>query len=278
MELSTIRQDLYRRDFTINTLAIRLNPGHFGELIDFFGGQRDIKNRTIKIIHNLSFVEDPTRIFRALRFERRFGFSISKETGNLIRNAVKMGIPQRLSGTRIFGELHLILQEDDPASIIKRMADFDLLRFFHPQITYDNARERLMESINEVFTWFELLFFNEQLEKWRVYFLGMVDGLKDEEFLEFSTRLSFLKKNTKKILMERRQSKSTLSKLEWLCRQHRVCSMLDTVEDYIRSFYYEVKMLPVLRLGNVHRAVKPRSAGQTSVKPAGLHSCLYRSI
>jgi len=108
VELSTIRQDLYRRDFTINTLAIHLNPRHFGELIDFFGGQRDIKNRIIKIIHNLSFVEDPTRIFRALRFEHRFGFSISKETGNLIRNAVKMGIPQRLSGTRIFTELHTV--------------------------------------------------------------------------------------------------------------------------------------------------------------------------
>lgn len=214
VELSTIRQDLYRRDFTINTLAIHLNPGHFGELIDFFGGQRDLKNRIIKIIHNLSFVEDPTRIFRALRFEHRFDFSISKETGNLIRNAVKMGIPQRLSGTRIFADLRLILQEDDPAAIVKRMGDFDLLRFFHPKISYDHSIRHLMESIREVFTWFELLFFNEKLEKWEVYFLGLVDGLKDEEFLEFSKRLLFLKKNIKKMLSERQQSKNTLRKLK----------------------------------------------------------------
>ena len=214
VELSTIRQDLYRRDFTINTLAIRLNPGHFGEMIDFFGGQRDIKNRVIKIIHSLSFVEDPTRIFRALRFEQRFGFSISKETGNLIRNAVKMSIPHRLSGLRLFAELRLILQENDPASIIKRMADFDLLKFFHPQIRYDQAMQGLMESINGVFTWFELLFLNEEWEKWQVYFLGMVDGLKDGECLELSERLSFHKKNTKKILLERRQSKTALEKLQ----------------------------------------------------------------
>ena len=213
VEMSTIRQDLYRRDFTINTLAIRLNPGHFGEMIDFFGGQRDIKNRVIKTIHSLSFVEDPTRIFRALRFEQRLGFSISKETGNLILNAVKMGIPRRLSGTRAFGELQLILQENNPSSIIKRMADFDLLKFFHPQIKYDQAMKRLMESINEVLTWFELLFLNEKWKKWRVYFLGMVDGLTDEEFIKFSNGLSFLRKNTKRILMERHQTKTALMKL-----------------------------------------------------------------
>jgi len=214
VELSTIRQDLYRRDFTINTLAIHLNPAHFGDLIDFFGGQRDLKNRIIKIIHNLSFVEDPTRIFRALRFEQRFDFSISKETANLIRNAVKMGIPQRLSDTRIFAELRLVLQEDDPGSVIKRMADFDLLQFLHPKIFYDQAMRQVMESIREVFTWFELLFFNEKLEKWKVYFLGMMDGLKDEEFMDFSKRHSFVKKNIKKILSERHQSKSTLWKLK----------------------------------------------------------------
>ena len=132
VELSSIHQDLYRRDFTINTLAIRLNPGHFGEMIDFFGGQKDIKRRVIKVIHNLSFVEDPTRIFRALRFEQRFGFSLSKETADLIRNAVKMDIPHRLSESRIFGELKLILQEHNPPAIIKRMADFRTLKILSP--------------------------------------------------------------------------------------------------------------------------------------------------
>ncbi len=213
VKLSTIHQDLYRRDFTINTLAIRLNPGHFGELIDFFGGQKDIKNRVIKVIHNLSFVEDPTRIFRALRFEQRFRFSISKETENLIHNAVKMEIPKRLSGTRIFGELQLILQEDNPAAIIKRMAYFDLLKFFHPQIKFNKEMDKLMNSISEVSTWFELLFFSDEWEKWMVYLLGMVDELSDEEVLDFCNRLSFLKKNTKKILLERHRSRTALQRL-----------------------------------------------------------------
>ncbi len=214
VELSSIHQDLYRRDFTINTLAIRLNPGHFGEMIDFFGGQKDIKKRIIKVIHSLSFVEDPTRIFRALRFEQRFGFSLSKETADLIRNAVKMDIPHRLSGSRIFSELELILQEDNPPAIIKRMADFGLLKFFHSKIKYDQGVMELLESINEVFTWFELLYLNETWEKWRVYFLGMVDGLSDEEFLNLSRQLSFLKKESKKVLVERFQAKTTFKKLQ----------------------------------------------------------------
>lgn len=80
VEQSSIKKDLYRRDFTINTLAMRLNPKAFGQLIDFYGGQRDLKERIIRVLHSLSFVEDPTRVFRAIRFELRFGFHLSKET------------------------------------------------------------------------------------------------------------------------------------------------------------------------------------------------------
>ena len=89
VEWSSIKLDLYRRDFTINTLAIQLNQSSWGNLIDFFGATRDIKEKFIRILHNLSFVEDPTRIFRALRFEQRFSFRLSKLTRSLIENAVK---------------------------------------------------------------------------------------------------------------------------------------------------------------------------------------------
>ena len=91
VEMGSIKFDLYRRDFTVNTLAIKLNPDRFGILIDFFGAQRDLKRNAIRVLHNLSFVEDPTRVFRAVRFEQRFGFKIAKLTSGLIENAVKMG-------------------------------------------------------------------------------------------------------------------------------------------------------------------------------------------
>ena len=82
VERSSIKKDLYRRDFTINALAIRINQSP-GELLDFFGGRRDLNNKIVRVLHSLSFVEDPTRVFRAIRFEQRFGFQISKETNTL---------------------------------------------------------------------------------------------------------------------------------------------------------------------------------------------------
>ena len=78
VELSSIKMDLFRRDFTINALAVYLNPQHFGQLVDFFGGQRDLKEGTIRVLHSLSFVEDPTRIIRAVRFAQRFNFKIGR--------------------------------------------------------------------------------------------------------------------------------------------------------------------------------------------------------
>jgi len=114
VESASIKMDLYRRDFTVNTLAIQLNPNSFGELIDFFGGVKDIKEKVIRVLHNLSFVEDPTRVFRAVRFEQRFGFQIAKHTQNLMRNAVNVGFLERLSGGRVLSEIILILQEEDP--------------------------------------------------------------------------------------------------------------------------------------------------------------------
>ena len=105
VEHSSLKLDLYRRDFTINTLAISLNKNTFGELIDFFGAQRDIKEKSIRVLHSLSFVEDPTRVFRAVRFEQRFGFQIGKFTVNLIKNAVKMSFLSKIKGPRIWREL-----------------------------------------------------------------------------------------------------------------------------------------------------------------------------
>jgi tRNA nucleotidyltransferase (CCA-adding enzyme) len=98
VEMSSIKLDLYRRDFTINTLAIHLNPDRFGTLIDFFGAQKDLKSRVIRVLHNLSFVEDPTRVFRAIRFEQRFAFTIGKLTANLIENAARHDFTKKLSG------------------------------------------------------------------------------------------------------------------------------------------------------------------------------------
>jgi len=181
VEWSSIKLDLYRRDFTINTLAVRLNRQHFGQLIDFFGARRDIKEKQIRVLHNLSFVEDPSRIFRAIRFEKRFNFQISKLTRSLIENAVKSDFLQNLSGKRVFSELQLLLKEDRVRTLMKRLGDFDLFRYIHPALAYTPTVNRLLKNIEAVVSWYDLLYLDNRCEKWFVYFLGLIDRLSAEE-------------------------------------------------------------------------------------------------
>src|SRR2546426_6873990 len=108
---SSIKDDLYRRDFTINALAIRLNASHFGELLDFYGGQRDLERKVIRVLHERSFVDDPTRVFRAIRFEQRFGFHIEKHTLTLLRAATASDLVRRLSGPRLRNDVMRLLSD-----------------------------------------------------------------------------------------------------------------------------------------------------------------------
>jgi tRNA nucleotidyltransferase (CCA-adding enzyme) len=184
VEMSSIKLDLYRRDFTINTLAIQLNSDKFGTLIDFFGARKDIKEKIMRVLHNLSFVEDPTRVFRAIRFEQRFGFTIGKLTAGLIANAVNMDFFRGLSGKRVFSELRQILEEDNPVAAIIRLNDFGLLKVIHASIQLDKFFIAMLTSVKEVLTWHDLLFLDEPYKKWVVYFMALIyhcDSERSEE-------------------------------------------------------------------------------------------------
>jgi tRNA nucleotidyltransferase (CCA-adding enzyme) len=189
VETSSLKMDLFRRDFTINTLAVKLNNRDYGELIDYFGGQKDIKERVIRVLHNLSFVEDPTRVFRAIRFEQRFGFKIGKLTLSLIKNAVDINCFKDLSGRRLFMELKLILMEDEPIKAIARMHQFDLLKFISVNIDFNDKLLKLMESIGDVISWFRLLYLEETCETWQVYWFAFTSNLDNEEYNSLTTRL-----------------------------------------------------------------------------------------
>ncbi|HMK65761.1 MAG TPA: CBS domain-containing protein, partial [Thermodesulfobacteriota bacterium] len=192
VELSSIKMDLYRRDFTINTLAVKLNARHYGLLIDFFGAQKDLKERSVRVLHNLSFVEDPTRAFRAVRFEQRFGFKIGKLTGNLIENAIRIGGVEKLAPKRIFNELQLILSEENPLNVVKRLIDLKLLQAVHAEFSLTQKLENLFSEIKAVLSWFDLLYLNEAYEKWVIYFLALAQPVSQLNELRF--RLGLPKK------------------------------------------------------------------------------------
>jgi len=136
VEAGSLRQDLYRRDFTINTMAIRLEPDRRGELIDFYGGRRDLEQGLIRVLHSLSFVEDPTRILRAIRLEQRLGFRLEERTETLLRTALEL-LP-KVSGDRLRHELYLILQEAVPERTLHRLRELRILDYLQENVTVDD--------------------------------------------------------------------------------------------------------------------------------------------
>ncbi|HTF99267.1 MAG TPA: hypothetical protein VK654_01615, partial [Nitrospirota bacterium] len=210
VELSSIKKDLYRRDFTINTLAVRLNSRRYGELIDFFGGLRDIKDKAIRVLHSLSFVEDPTRVLRAIRFEQRFNFRLSKHTMNLIKNAVNMKLFNRLSGERMYAELVLMFSEVEPLRVLRRMRELDLLKFIHAGLKGSVELEKLFSHVDETLAWFRLLYLDIAIEKWFVYFLALFDRMKDGSAAEALERLAVPVRIRERMRLARSRSRDVL--------------------------------------------------------------------
>jgi tRNA nucleotidyltransferase (CCA-adding enzyme) len=145
----SIKLDLRRRDFTINTLALRLSPkARFGEIADYFGGKQDLQNGVIRVLHSLSFVDDPTRILRAIRFEQRLQFTIEPRTTTLMQTATPL--LQRVTGERIANELMLHLHEAAPEITLLALEERGVLRAIHPKlrftldsaVLFERARER----------------------------------------------------------------------------------------------------------------------------------------
>ncbi|MFO7632788.1 MAG: CBS domain-containing protein, partial [Caldilinea sp.] len=140
VQQSSIKLDLHRRDFTINTLALCLNPDRWGELLDAWGGLADLRAGRVRVLHSLSFVDDPTRILRAVRYEQRFDFAIEPRTLELLDDALEL--LDRVTPARIRHELERILQEETPERAALRLDDLQILRQIHPALCMTPAMAR----------------------------------------------------------------------------------------------------------------------------------------
>ena len=214
VESSSIKMDLFRRDFTVNTLAIQLNGGNFGVMIDFFSGQKDIKDKVIRVLHNLSFVEDPTRVFRAIRFEQRFKFTIGKMTESLIENAVTMEFFKSLSGYRVFHELRHIFEEEDPPAALNRMNDFNLLSVIDPKVQITEKTKKFLDDAKEVLTWFDLLYTGIAYQKWIVYMLVLTRDCDAGEIEAICDKFKIVPKDRQVFALSRRRATTIMRWLE----------------------------------------------------------------
>jgi tRNA nucleotidyltransferase (CCA-adding enzyme) len=147
VEHANIREDLFRRDFTVNAMAVSLKAGDFGRLVDPFGGRQDIAARRLRVLHNLSFIDDPTRIFRAVRYESRLGFRLDEHGVALAHSCVEMGLFDDLSSARLRDELMNILDEADAPRSILRLAEIGVAAAVHPHLAADEEAAELVERV-----------------------------------------------------------------------------------------------------------------------------------
>ncbi|XPV77876.1 MAG: CBS domain-containing protein [Desulfovibrio sp.] len=227
VELSSIKMDLFRRDFTINALALNLSPDNFGDLVDFFNAQKDLKGGVVRVLHSLSFVEDPTRILRAIKFEIRFGFSIGKQTLRLIKNAVKLNLFEKLSGARIRTELQTIANEKNSVACWERMYSFRLLQAIDPILALNNKKLAVLSEIDKIQNWYQLLYIEPEVDAWTLHFLGLTVGVNKKHVAQISERLGFSHKERVAFLRMRDNISNALRRIKrWVIHEDRGLSDL----------------------------------------------------
>ncbi len=214
VEHASMRLDLFRRDFTINTIAIALNGERFGEVQDFYGGQKDLDEKAVRVLHNLSFVEDPTRVFRAVRFEQRLGFKIGKQTEHLLKSALRLKFLEQISGLRVFNELYLILTERDPLPAVERMAQLGLLQTIDESLDRCQVFRGLFTETRRTMDWFDLMYTGQPCRRWICFFLSLTASLGTSQMKRVCQRLNVPVRYQPLLLEQRTAGLSVLRKLE----------------------------------------------------------------
>lgn len=199
VEVSSIKEDLFRRDFTINAMAISLNEDDFGEILDFFGGRKDLRDRKVRVLHKMSFVEDPTRIFRAVRFEQRLGFRMDELTEKLARSAIEMDIVSKLTGVRIRDELISVFNEEKPWKAIQRFHELGALKKIGLNVEADRS---FVKNVKKALNFYQRFynFYGGRVEKWRLIFVFLLKNNNLQGINEWCSKMKVKKKDVDAIV------------------------------------------------------------------------------
>jgi tRNA nucleotidyltransferase (CCA-adding enzyme) len=273
VEGGSIKLDLHRRDFTINTLAVRLAPPPFGQLLDFWGGTRDLKRQIIRVLHSLSFVDDPTRMLRAARLEQRLGFTIEPRTRELIDSA--RPFLDRVSGARIRHELEAILHEERPEAALSRLEALGVLAQIHPVLCVDEWLERAFAALRrarDLPAWPALSAYAH--DWWELpYFILMTFRSDEDARQKICKRLRVQRRTIDTIELAQRLRR-TLPALAQRCRPSEVVRRLDLMNNAALAAGWAAAASETARDQIVHyaahlRDVRPLTTGD-DLKARGL--------
>ena len=184
----SIQQDLFRRDFTINALAVSINKDSWGQVVDLYDGLSDLRKGIVRILHALSFVDDPTRILRAVRFEQRFGFALERKTGQLLTQALKNRVVDNVKPARYFAEFRKILSEERPSNSLRRLYQWAGLDFIEPGYHPD---WRSLKTVEHTLVRSQGQAGGSAAERSLVFFLAVMGRLSEEKWERASLRFHF---------------------------------------------------------------------------------------
>lgn len=270
--------DLLRRDFSINAMAARIERYRFGPLIDPLGGLQDLERGRIRVLHEQSFIDDPTRLFRTARFEGRYRFIMTRSTLGLMKAAVQGGAIAHLTGVRIFRELHLIAKEPSVSRIVRRLRGLGVLTAIHPKYTVSAAALSLLERMGQALIQSPFLLPRENAAAGEASLLGMFLLLHPKTLATILRRLTPPHRIAEKLTADHKACRHvarTLTRVVDL-RQSRMAGLLDplspearlvllatlanrpareAVSQYLTTSW---KIVPLLKGGDLHRlGLKP---------------------
>lgn len=208
----SLSEDLMRRDFTINAMAMSVACGQGYRLIDPFGGKDDLAAGRIRILHDLSFKDDPTRVLRAIRFAQRYNFKIEPLTLRLLKEAVSLGLLHKVNAHRMRDDLILILKEDNPLKQIKRLYAIAGLSFISKKLKPGKSTYDLFKAIGKEVFWFTKNFPDRrQPDIWLIYFAALLKPLGLAEIKKITRKLGLRKGEEKRIISYCQMGKKIIS-------------------------------------------------------------------
>ncbi|MDP3732609.1 MAG: hypothetical protein Q8R31_06305 [Candidatus Omnitrophota bacterium] len=209
-----LKDDLMRRDFTINAMAISINRQDFGRFIDCFGGKQDLADKKIRILHELSFIDDPTRILRAVRFEQRYNFKIEQETLKLLREANESKMLEKVSRERLRDELILVLKEARPLKPLNRIKGLIGFDFIKSGLSLSKKSSVFLKSVEKQINWFKMKYpKRRQLDAWLIYFIVLIDPININNVKFICKKFVFRRGEEKRILAYKKLSAKIIKEL-----------------------------------------------------------------
>ncbi|PIP21125.1 MAG: hypothetical protein COX40_01075 [Candidatus Omnitrophica bacterium CG23_combo_of_CG06-09_8_20_14_all_40_11] len=251
-----LKDDLMRRDFTINAMAISINRQDFGRFIDCFGGRQDLADKKIRVLHNLSFIDDPTRILRAIRFEQRYNFKIETNTLSFLRQANRLKMLEKVSRERLRDELILILKEGRPLKQLIRIKELIGFGFINSGLLLSKNTLASLKSIERQINWFKMKYPKRRhLDTWLIYFIGLIDALNINNIKLICKKFAFRRGEEKRVLTYKKLKPKFIKELSRdKIKPSRVFSLLEPLS-------YEVIILIKAKFSPL---TSPALAGQNA--------------